>query len=234
MKNSRDFQIILDVQKLALEIIESDGGLLFFDTRNKKYYFRSDAENDIVPYDKKDILVILNRAMQKNLPKYHIYNKDSLYHSIEVALIENLNDVPKEKLKNEIDTSHVTKILIFANQIPLIDGEVFDLSRNEEIFQSETDLLFKRNIFVPTEFLAKRKEYKKSNDFYRINTLFNRHEEQIESKKDVLITESFIKKPTVQKITQEGLEKISKTCIPIAEYEGLFAHVDSIKTRLNK
>lgn len=49
-----------------------------------------------------------------------------------------------------------------------------------------------------------------------------------------LSTESFIKKPTVQKITQEGLEKISKTCIPIAEYEGLFAHVDSIKTRLNK
>lgn len=49
-----------------------------------------------------------------------------------------------------------------------------------------------------------------------------------------LSTESFIKKPTVQKITQEGLEKISTTCIPIAEYEGLFAHVDSIKTRLNK
>ena len=38
----------------------------------------------------------------------------------------------------------------------------------------------------------------------------------------------------LQKITQEGLEKISTTCIPIAEYEGLFAHVDSIKTRLNK
>ena len=49
-----------------------------------------------------------------------------------------------------------------------------------------------------------------------------------------LSTESFIKKPTVQKITQEGLEKISTTCIPIAEYEGLFAHIDSIKTRLNK
>lgn len=158
-KNNQDFQIILDMQRLALQIIESDGGLLFFDTRNKKYYFRSDSENNIVPYDKKDILVILNRAMQKNLPKYHNYNKDSSNHSIEVVLIENLNDVPKEKLKDEIKTSYTTKIFIFTNQIPSIDGEVFDLSRNEEIFQSKTDLLFKRNIFVPTEFLAKRKEY---------------------------------------------------------------------------
>lgn len=163
MKNNLDFQIILHMQRLALQIIEGDGGLLFFDTRNKKYYFRSDNENNITPYDKKDILVILNRAMQKNLPKYHKYNQDSSYHSIEVALIENLNDLPKEKLKNEIDTSYVTKILIFANQIASIDGEVFDLTRNEEIFQSETDLLFKRNIFVPTEFLAKRKEYNYGN-----------------------------------------------------------------------
>lgn len=186
-KNNQDFQIILDMQRLALHIIERDGGLLFFDTRNKKYYFRSDAENNIVPYDKKDILVILNRAMQKNLPKYHIYNKDSLYHSIEVALIENLNDVPKEKLKNEMDTSHVTKILIFANQIPSIDGEVFDLSRNEEIFQSKTDLLFKRNIFVPTEFLAKRKEYNYDNT----------------SEKDIQIIDSFIKKFIYQMVNED-------------------------------
>ena len=35
-----------------------------------------------------------------------------------------------------------------------------------------------------------------------------------------LSTESFIKKPTVQTITKEGIEKLSKTIIPIAEYEG--------------
>lgn len=187
-KNNQDFQIILNMQRLALHIIERDGGLLFFDTRNKKYYFRSDSENNIVPYDKKDILVILNRAMQKNLPKYHNYNKDSLNHSIEVVLIENLNDVPKEKLKNEINTSYVTKILIFANQIPSIDGEVFDLSRNEEIFQSKTDLLFKRNIFVPTEFLAKRKEYNYDNT----------------SEKNIQITESFIKKFIYQMVNEDA------------------------------
>ena len=49
-----------------------------------------------------------------------------------------------------------------------------------------------------------------------------------------LSTESFIKKPTVQKITKEGLKELSKTSVPIAEYEGFFAHSNSFKTRLNK
>lgn len=49
-----------------------------------------------------------------------------------------------------------------------------------------------------------------------------------------LSTESFIKKPTVQTITREGLENLYSTCVPIAEYEGFFAHADSIKTRLNR
>ena len=48
-----------------------------------------------------------------------------------------------------------------------------------------------------------------------------------------LSTESFIKKPTVQRITKVGLAELSKTSVPIAEYEGFFAHANSFKTRLN-
>ena len=47
-----------------------------------------------------------------------------------------------------------------------------------------------------------------------------------------LSTEAFIKKPTVQRITKEGLKELSKTSVPIAEYEGFFAHANSFKTRL--
>ena len=47
-----------------------------------------------------------------------------------------------------------------------------------------------------------------------------------------LSTETFIKKPTVQTLTKEGIKELSKT--PIAEYEGFFAHADSIKVRLDK
>ena len=47
-----------------------------------------------------------------------------------------------------------------------------------------------------------------------------------------LSTEAFIKKPTVQRITKDGLAELSKTSVPIAEYEGFFAHANSFKRRL--
>lgn len=49
-----------------------------------------------------------------------------------------------------------------------------------------------------------------------------------------LSTETFIKKPTVQTLTKEGINELSKTVLPIAEYEGFYAHADSIKVRLDK
>lgn len=49
-----------------------------------------------------------------------------------------------------------------------------------------------------------------------------------------LSTESFIKKPTVQKITKEGLKSLEEIILPIAEYEGFYAHADSVKIRLEK
>ena len=49
-----------------------------------------------------------------------------------------------------------------------------------------------------------------------------------------LSTETFIKKPTVQTLTKEGIKELSKTVLPIAEYEGFYAHAVSIKVRLDK
>ena len=49
-----------------------------------------------------------------------------------------------------------------------------------------------------------------------------------------LSTEAFLKKPTVQTITKEGIEELAKTVIPIAEYEGFYAHANSVKVRLDK
>lgn len=47
-----------------------------------------------------------------------------------------------------------------------------------------------------------------------------------------LSTESFIKKPTVQRLTDEGLENLKDVVIPLAEYEGLYAHAESFRRRL--
>jgi len=48
-----------------------------------------------------------------------------------------------------------------------------------------------------------------------------------------LSTESFIKKPTVQRLTEEGLKNLEKMVITLAEYEGLYSHAESFRKRLN-
>jgi len=47
-----------------------------------------------------------------------------------------------------------------------------------------------------------------------------------------LSTESFLKKPTVQILSEEGLKALEDIVIPLAEYEGLYAHAESFKKRL--
>lgn len=47
-----------------------------------------------------------------------------------------------------------------------------------------------------------------------------------------LSTESFLKKPTVLELDKEGLDNLRDVVIPLAEYEGLYAHAESFKKRL--
>ncbi|HHW05123.1 MAG TPA: histidinol dehydrogenase [Methanothermobacter sp.] len=47
-----------------------------------------------------------------------------------------------------------------------------------------------------------------------------------------LSTESFLKKPTVQILSEDGLKTLKNIVIPLAEYEGLYAHAESFKKRL--
>lgn len=47
-----------------------------------------------------------------------------------------------------------------------------------------------------------------------------------------LSTESFLKKPTVQRLTEEGLENLKIMLVTLAEHEGLYSHAESIRKRL--
>jgi len=49
-----------------------------------------------------------------------------------------------------------------------------------------------------------------------------------------LSTESFLKKPTVQRLSRKGLNSLKDVVIPLAEYEGLYAHAESFKKRLDE
>jgi histidinol dehydrogenase len=47
-----------------------------------------------------------------------------------------------------------------------------------------------------------------------------------------LSAESFIKKPTVQKLTDKGVINLNEMVTTLAEYEGLYAHAESFKKRV--
>jgi len=47
-----------------------------------------------------------------------------------------------------------------------------------------------------------------------------------------LSTESFLKKPTVQKLSRKGLNNLKSTVVTLAEIEGLYAHAESFKRRI--
>ncbi|MGB9937175.1 MAG: histidinol dehydrogenase [Methanobacterium sp.] len=49
-----------------------------------------------------------------------------------------------------------------------------------------------------------------------------------------LSTESFIKKPTVQRLSREGVKNLEDVVVTLAEYEGLYAHAESFKKRISK
>jgi len=49
-----------------------------------------------------------------------------------------------------------------------------------------------------------------------------------------LSTESFLKKPTVQKLSREGLENLKDVVITLSESEGLYAHAESFRIRSSK
>jgi histidinol dehydrogenase len=47
-----------------------------------------------------------------------------------------------------------------------------------------------------------------------------------------LSTESFLKKPTIQRLTEDGLKNLEKMVVTLAEHEGLYSHAESFKKRL--
>jgi histidinol dehydrogenase len=49
-----------------------------------------------------------------------------------------------------------------------------------------------------------------------------------------LSVDDFIKKPTYQYLTRDGLERLKDTVITLAEAEGLFVHAEAVRARFRK
>ena len=157
-KNNQEWAEIFHWQNLVLNILNGNGASLWFDTRTGKYYFRSKAGGEIVDKNIKEISELLTRALKEKITSYlNSFNNGFIAnHAIEIVLVQKLNGIQSQNLKQSERASNVIKILLFENEIPTIDDDKFDVYSSSEFSKDDEHFFYTRNRFVPTKHLLKR------------------------------------------------------------------------------
>lgn len=151
-KNNQEWNEIFNWQKLVLDILKYNGGSLWYDSRIKKYCFRSKTNASTVDVNSSELGDLLTRAFKKYMIGYLNENNSA----IEIVLVSKLKSINTQKLSIYEGADNVIKILVFENEIFTIDDDVFDTNINCEFIRHNTDLLFTRNRFLSNKYLIKR------------------------------------------------------------------------------
>lgn len=156
MQNNEEWDEIFYLQRLVLNILKVNGGGLWFDTRIKKYCFRSKVGANIVYKSKDEISELLTRALQEKITNFLNQNNNGFLSSyaIEIVLVSKIKGINNHKLNTNKKASNIIKILVFENEIKTIDDDVFNINSTEFI-KADNDLFYTRNRFIPTKHLSK-------------------------------------------------------------------------------
>lgn len=125
--------------------------------KNKEQYILQDINRPFQPinlYRFKDKFYL----KKSEFVEWGIYTKEELekeissrYLNINIQLVNDLNDVLSyKKMEFRVDTTYIA-----VSSIPILDGEVFDISQGEEVFRNFYGSLF-RNKLSHTYFLLNR------------------------------------------------------------------------------
>ena len=157
-KNNQEWAELFHWQNLVLNILNGNGTSLWFDTRIDKYCFRSKVGATLVYENKEGISELLTRALKEKITDYlnRFNNGFFANHAIEIVLVQKLNGIQSQKLKQSERASNVIKILLFENAIPTIDDDKFDVQSSVEFSKENNHFFYTRNRFVPTKHLLKR------------------------------------------------------------------------------
>lgn len=199
-KNNQEWSEIFQWQNLALDILNGNGASLWFDTRIDRYCFRSKIGGNVVYENKEGISELLTRALKEKITNYlNRYNSNFFVnHAIEIVLVQKLNGIHNQKLKQSERASNVIKILLFENAIPTIDDDKFDVYSSLEFSKEDEHFFYTRNRFVSTKHLLKRFNNTNltSNNAINFDSLFTLNEDSylLETMKDIsnYIRSSFI------------------------------------------
>lgn len=157
-KNDQEWAELFHWQNLVLNILNGNGTSLWFDTRIDKYCFRSKVGATLVYENKEGISELLTRALKEKITDYlnRFNNGFFANHAIEIVLVQKLNGIQSQKLKQSERASNVIKILLFENAIPTIDDDKFDVQSSVEFSKENNHFFYTRNRFLPTKHLLKR------------------------------------------------------------------------------
>jgi len=154
-KNDQEWKDIFYLQNLVLNVLKTNGGALWYDRRINKYCFRSKLNGSISKVNSEELGDLLTRAFKERI--IHFYNNNNLLdYAMEVVVVSKLKDINNRKLNINERSNDIIRILLFENEIKTVDDDVFDITRNQELFKNDNDSFYTKNRFIPTEYLKKR------------------------------------------------------------------------------
>jgi len=163
-KNNQEWNDIFYWQNLVLDILRNNGGGLWYDTRIKKYCFRSKFNASPINVDSTELGDLLTRALKEKITAYLNRNHRTFFsdYAIEIVLVSKLKSLNKQKLNINEKADNAIKILLFEDAIFTIDDDAFNIHNDEFFKHNHTDLFFTRNRFVSNQYLEKRYEQNQS------------------------------------------------------------------------
>lgn len=160
-KNNQEWKDIFYLQTLVLNILKTEGGALWYDSRIKKYCFRSKLNGSISEADSKEIGDLLTRAFKEKIIHFDNNNNNNnnynlLDYAMEIVVVSKLKGINNQKLSINEKSNDIIKILLFENEIKTIDDDAFNLNTNDEFFKNYNDFFYTQNRFLPNNYLIKR------------------------------------------------------------------------------
>ena len=156
-KNDQEWKEIFYLQNIVLDILKTDGGALWYDSRIKKYCFRSKLNGSISEVDSNELGDLLTRAFKEKIIHFERNNRFNLLdYAMEIVLVSKLKGINNQKLSINEKSNDIIKILFFENEIKTIDDDVFNVNTNDEFFKNDNDFFYTKNRFISNQYLIKR------------------------------------------------------------------------------
>jgi len=157
LKNDKEWKDIFYLQNLVLDVLQTEGGSLWYDSRIKKYCFRSKLNGSIREVDSNELGDLLTRAFKEKIIHYNSYSPHNLLnYAMEIVLVSKLKGINNQKLSVNEKSNDIIKILLFENEIKTVDDDAFNVKTDNEIFKEPNNFFYTQNRFIPNKYLAKR------------------------------------------------------------------------------